>query len=101
MRQELPPGDFFVLTSRAERQPKCDVYGWSVRQGLPRIPIPLLAPDPDVILDLQAVFATGYERGRYARALDYAAPLDLPLPPADRAWAEELASKTRDSASHP
>ena len=67
MRQKLPPGDFFVFTSRAERRPKCDVYGWSVRQALPRIPIPLLAPDPDIVLDLQAVFATGYDRGRYAR----------------------------------
>ena len=53
MKQELPPGDFFVFVSRAERRPKCDVYGWSVRQALPRIPIPLLAPDPDVVLDLQ------------------------------------------------
>jgi hypothetical protein len=98
MRQELPPGDFFVFTSRAERRPKCDVYGWSVRQALPRIPIPLLAPDPDIVLDLQSVFSTGYDRGRYARALDYAASLDLPLSQVDRAWAEELASKTRDSA---
>jgi uncharacterized protein DUF4058 len=95
MKQDLPPGDFFVFTSRAERRPKCDVYGWSVRQALPRIPIPLLAPDPDVVLDLQAVFATGYDRGRYARALDYTAPLDLPLLPADRAWAEEAARRPR------
>jgi hypothetical protein len=95
MRQDLPPGDFFVFTSRAERRPKCEVYGWSVRQALPRIPIPLLAPDPDVILDLQAVFATGYDRGRYARALDYTAPLDLPLSQADRAWAEETAKRPR------
>jgi len=57
MRQKLPPGDFFVFTSRAERRPKCDVYGWSVRQALPRIPIPLLAPDPDVVLDLHSSFA--------------------------------------------
>ena len=91
MRQSLPPGDFFVFISRAERRPKCDVYGWSVRQALPRIPIPLLAPDPDVVLDLQALFATGYDRGRYARALDYTAPLNLPLSQADRAWAEETA----------
>ena len=54
-----------------------------------------LPPDPDVILDLPALFALGYERGRYARELDYSAPLDLPLAPADRTWAEELVKQTR------
>jgi hypothetical protein len=91
MSQDLPPGDFFAFVSRAGHRPRCDVYAWSVRQPLPRIPIPLLAPDPDVVLDLPALFTTGYDRGRYARWLDYAAPLDLPLAPEDRAWAEELA----------
>ena len=56
-----------------------------------RDPAPVLAPDPDVILDLPALFTTGYDRGRYARSLDYSAPLDLPLAPADRTWAKDLA----------
>jgi hypothetical protein len=68
MKQSLPPGDFYVLVSRAGQRPSCDVYAWSVRQPLPRIP--LLAPDPDVVLDLPGLFATGYDRGRYARWLD-------------------------------
>jgi Protein of unknown function (DUF4058) len=95
MDPELPPADFYAFVSRAELRPKSEVYAWSIRQPVPRIPIPLLAPDPDIILDLPSLFALGYERGRYARALDYAAPLDLPLAPADRTWAEELAKQTR------
>ena len=95
MDQELPPADFYAFISRAERRPQSEVYAWSVRQPLPKIPIPLLAPDPDVILDLPGLFAFGYERGRYARTLDYSAPLDLPLAPADRVWAEELARKAQ------
>lgn len=91
MSQDLSAGDFFAFVSRAGLRPECDVYAWSVRQPLPRIPIPLLAPDPDVVLDLPSLFTTGYDRGRYARWLDYAAPLDLPLAPEDRACAEELA----------
>jgi hypothetical protein len=91
MEQELPPGDFFAFVSRSGLRPRCDVYAWSVRQPLPRIPIPLLAPDPDVVLDLPALFTTGYDRGRYGRSLDYSAPLDLPLAPEDRVWAEGLA----------
>jgi hypothetical protein len=44
-----------------------------------------------VVLDLGAVFATSYERGRYARLIDYTAPLTLLRKPEDRAWAEEIA----------
>jgi hypothetical protein len=91
MRQELPKADFYAFVSRTERRPDCEVFAWSVRQPLPKLPVPLRAPDPDVILDLPAVFAVGYERGRYARALDYLVPPDLPLPPPDRAWVEEVA----------
>ena len=95
MRRELPRADFYAFVSRAGQRPSSDVFAWSVRQPLPRIPIPLRAPDPDVILDLPSLFAFGYDRGRYARALDYSAPLDLPLASADRTWAEDLARKAR------
>ena len=95
MRRELPRADFYAFVSRAGQRPRSDVFVWSVRHPLPRIPIPLRPPDPDVILDLPSLFAFGYERGRYARALDYSAPLDLPLASADRTWAEDLARKSR------
>ena len=54
-----------------------------------------IAPGPDVVLEFPAIFALAYDRGRYARALDYAAPLDLPLAAVDRAWAEEHARASR------
>jgi hypothetical protein len=61
-----------------------------VHQPLPAIPIPLRAPDRDVILDLASVLAISYDRGRYALALDYWAPLDRTLAAAHGAWAEEV-----------
>ena len=61
---------------------------------MPTIPIPLRAPDPDLPLDLADLFATAYERGRYARLIDYGVPLLLPLAPADRSWAEGLAASS-------
>jgi Protein of unknown function (DUF4058) len=91
MDQELPRADYYAFISRAERRPQSDVFAWSARQALPRIPIPLRPPNADVRLDLPSLLALGYERGRYARALDYSAPLELPLAPADRAWAEGVA----------
>ena len=77
--------------SRAERRPDCEVYAWTIKDPLPRIPIPLLPPDDDILLDLARVFATAYRRGRYARSIDYAAPLALVKNPDDRAWSERIA----------
>ncbi len=84
-------GDYNALISRRERRPLSDVYSWSIRDRLPTIPIPLMAPDPDVPLDLAAIFATVYQRGQYERSIDYMAPLSLPMSATDRAWAENLA----------
>jgi hypothetical protein len=86
-----PPGDYYALVSRGDRRPDCDVYAWPLRHALPAIPIPLLPPDPDVWLDLAAVFATTYERGRYARSLDYASPPAVPLGDEMRRWVMEQA----------
>jgi len=91
-------GDYHALVSRTEQRPMSNVYSWPIRQALPIIPIPLLTPDPDVPLDLAAVFTTVYQRGQYERSIDYAAPLDLPLSPVDRAWAEELAKAFQPEA---
>jgi hypothetical protein len=84
-------GDYHALVSRTERRPLAEVYSWSIRRELPSIPIPLLAPDSDVPLDLAAVFTPVYQRGQYERSIDYAALLDLPLNANDRTWALELA----------
>jgi hypothetical protein len=91
MEQALPAGDFFALVARAERRPDCDVFAWTIRDLLPPVPIPLLAPDPDIVVDLAPLFASVYEEARYAESIDYRAPLTVPLAPEDRAWAEERA----------
>ena len=91
MARPLPPGDAYAIVARWDRHPDGEVYAWSIRQPLPRIRLPLQAPDADLVLDLAAVYATAYARGRYARSVDYQAPLTLPLAPEDRAWAENLA----------
>lgn len=91
MARPLPAGDYYVFVSRTEQRPRADVYSWSIRDPLPTIPIPLIAPDPDMLLNLAEIFTTVYERGRYDRSIDYRAPLPLPLGTSDRIWAEELA----------
>jgi hypothetical protein len=99
MKKPLPPADYYALVARTERRPDCDVYAWSVRHPLPTVPIPLKGGDADVPLNLDHSFALAYERGRYARTVDYAGPLDLPLKPKDRAWARRIVTKTSRRAS--
>ena len=89
MARPLPPGDAYAFVARGDRRPDCKVYAWSIHQALSAIRIPLLAPD--LRLDLAEVYATTFEKGRYARSLNYGSPLSIGLTPEDRAWAEALA----------
>jgi hypothetical protein len=59
------------------------------------IPVPLRAPDRDVVLNLAALVGQTYERGRYANALRYGGPPPVPLSSEDAVWAEELARPMR------
>jgi hypothetical protein len=91
LREPLPRGDYYAFISRADRRPKCEVYSWTVRDRLPTLPVPLKSPDADVTIDLQAVFATTYERGRYRRSLRYQAAPHVPLPVQDQDWVVQTA----------
>ena len=82
--EPLPADDYYAFVARADRRPYCDVYHWSVRQPLPAIPIPLKAPDPDLIVELQPVFTEAFARGRYERRLRFAKPPRSRLSWADR-----------------
>lgn len=89
MSGPLPPADYYALIGRVGRKPRCHVLGWHLRSPLPTIDIPLLAPDPDVPLDLQSVFYAAYEPAFYDRRLRYHEPLVPPLRPADEVWTRE------------
>ena len=86
----LPPADYYAIVSREDRRPTAEIYAWTLRQRLPAIPIPLAGDDPDVLLDLQAIFNTRYDRAGYAYSLDYRLPIEPPLSETDAGWAREL-----------
>jgi hypothetical protein len=90
-------GIYHALVSRADQRPISDVFTWSIRDPLPTIPVPLIDPDPDIALDLAAVFETVYQRGRYERSIDYSASLELPLTRKDRTWAQKRARSRGDA----
>lgn len=87
----LPSGDYFAFLTRLGRSHRCETYAWDVRDPLPTIPVPLQVGDADVPLDLAAVFAEVYERGRYWSQVDYEGPLPPMLRASDQAWAAERA----------
>ncbi len=94
MRAPLPRGDYHATIIRGKRH-LADVYSWTLRDPLPRLPIPLKPPDEDVVCHLAPVFARAYGRGRYAPVLYYDRPLPLPLDDETRQWAEGLGRRMR------
>ena len=89
MQQALPAAPYFVIVSRWERRPIVDVWPIQVDMRLPVVPVPLLAGDPDVTLDLQSALAMLYDTLRYDLSIDYARPPEVPLEGATAAWATE------------
>lgn len=94
----LPPGDYYVFVGRADRPRERLAYAWSLRDRLPPVQVALRSPDPDVGLDLSAVFAAAYQSGRYARRLRYDVPTPAPLADEDRAWAEQVVRSARNAS---
>ncbi len=86
MAGPLPQGDYYVYLGRAGRRPRGQIIAWPLRSPLPTISVPLLPGDPEVSLDLQAVFRAAYEPSLYDRRLPYDQPLLPPLRPEDETW---------------
>ena len=86
----LRAGHYFAVVARGPNLPTAEVYAWTLRDRVPPIPIPLRAPDPDVLIDLQELVDRIYDLGRYGRTLRHDLPLPegVPLHADDRAWAE-------------
>jgi hypothetical protein len=87
---ELPPAPYYVYLSRWERRPYTQVWPIQLRDALPPVPVPLLPPDPDVPLDLQAAVNACFDLVGYERLLGYSGP--PPPPPLredDAAWATD------------
>jgi hypothetical protein len=92
----LPRGDYYAFVSRSDRRPYCDVYPWTVRDALPLLPIPLLAPDPDVEINLGDAFRVAYQRGRYERLIQYQQAVPAPsFAGADAEWVAGVAASWR------
>ena len=96
---EIPPplAPYYVTLGRANQRPTIDVWAIQLEARLPVVPVPLLAPDPDVPLHLGAVVRSVYERGAYATRLDYHQPVPPPaLNEEQAAWVEDVLDAYRN-----
>jgi hypothetical protein len=89
-KERIDPGAYYAIVARGAKLPVAEVFRWSVRDPLPRIPIPLREPDADILIELGALVNRVYDLGRYARTLQYDPPLPetTSLTPEDRVWVE-------------
>jgi hypothetical protein len=91
LRRVRPAWDYLICRHRAGwGGVEADVWFIDLPQPLPRVQVPLLAPDPDVEVNLQAALEDAYEEGQYHQVIDYNADCPAPLPPDAREWVYNL-----------
>lgn len=77
----------YMMSVRSRTTTK--VFGASLQQPLPTIPIPLRPTDRDVSLALQPIIDLVYDRGRYAK-MSYQSDPEPAFSPDEAAWADTL-----------
>jgi hypothetical protein len=85
-----PRSDYRILVSRSDERTRTSYWPVGVREALPVISIPLRGKDPEIPLDLGAVFRTVYDRAAYDMSVDYRKLPHPPLEGEDARWAREL-----------
>jgi hypothetical protein len=91
LEEPVPLAPYYVMLARATHRPHVSIWPIALADRLPTIPVPLLEPDPDVALDLNAIVASVYERGGYDARIDYRQPVPAPALSASEAdWVTAL-----------
>ncbi len=83
------PSAYRVTLHRAGSQ-DFGLISLDLRDPLPNIPVPLRRDDPEVVLQLAAVFDRVFEGGGYLYKVDYSEDPEPRLSPAEAAWADAL-----------
>lgn len=92
MRGVLPSVPYFAFLSRSGFRPMTGIWPIGLREPLPGVPVPLMAGDADVTLDLQAALSGAYDAFGFDLEIDYRQPPQVPLDADDAAWAAALLS---------
>ncbi|MEK7278126.1 MAG: DUF4058 family protein [Chloroflexota bacterium] len=83
----LPDAPYFVFLGREQRRPTIEIWPLRIQDLIPLLPVPLIAPDPDVPLDLGKAIRTIYDDAAYDLRIDYRKPPPPPdFAPEDANW---------------
>jgi hypothetical protein len=95
---KLPAAPYYVFLSRSTNRPHTGIWPIQFHEPLPTVPVPLLSPDSDVPLALQAAIDACFELVRYHEGLlDYnQPPPPPPLNPEDLEWVESVVKSYAD-----
>lgn len=84
-----PKGDYSILVSRAESRPDAELWGFSLRESLPMVPIPLRKGESNILLNLKSAIESTYDDAQY-RHFIYRHDPQPTLTSEDAKWAAEL-----------
>ncbi len=97
LRQSVPTAPYYVVLSRVNLRPRVEVWPIQIWEPLPRLPVPLLDPDPDAVIEFGAIVAEVYKRGAYAALIDYQKSSPVPaFEQADQVWIDRLLQTHRN-----
>jgi hypothetical protein len=84
MREAWPTSPYYILVSRKEQAPRCQVWPAHTVRALPRLAVPLGHGDMDIDIDLQGLADAVYERAQFASLIDYKRAINPPLAPPEK-----------------
>jgi hypothetical protein len=84
--ESISSSDYCVTVSRVEQRPRAGIWPVQLTDPLPKIPVPLRAPHPDAVLDLQQLLHSVYDAAGFEDYL-YESQPEPPLAPAQASWA--------------
>ena len=88
--EAISPFDYLVTVNRFQPgRTQYEIIPRQMRNRLPRFGIPLVPPDADIALDLQAAFEQVYEDGSYMLRIHYERPCSPAINDEDQRWANE------------
>lgn len=82
-----------ILVRRGERRERADLYAFTVRDPIPRFPLPLQPGDAEPVLDLKPLLDELYDEASYDLRVDYMKPPIPPLSDDDARWAAEVLTR--------
>jgi len=85
-----PSADYRILVSRGDRRPTAQLYAFSLRDPIPKFPLPLKIEDAEPLVNLNEILNGVYERAGFDLRIDYTQPLQPPLTEEEMAWVDGL-----------